>query len=217
MESEDFFKEKKAEIQGKSGVYVLESPMLYNGEHIYKIGYAHDSLYTRIRGYKTAYGPIKFKIMCAWNVPEGVFNKRLMTALQMERHLHDTLHKYVVMKKVDSNKKDGEWYYNINEILTAVQVARLKQIAEVQNVEKLFFYISDEAPKLTRSVAKTIPVINPDDQSSKFKDTTMKKPSKRNTPSKKYSGEEYELEHNSSRDKKKVQYVARVKSKSSSS
>ena len=55
MDSEEFFKEKKADIEKKSGIYVIEGPVKYNGERIFKIGYAHDSLYTRIRGYKTAY------------------------------------------------------------------------------------------------------------------------------------------------------------------
>ena len=194
MDSEEFFIQKKSFINNKSGIYVLECPIKYNNQRIFKIGYAHDSLYTRIRGYKTSYGPIQFKIQCAWVVPEGVFNKRLLTALQMERHLHELLHKFVVIKNPDTDKKEGEWYYNIKEILTAVQKARLEQIAEVENVENLYFYISDEAPKITRSEAKKVPVINMDDQSSKFKGLTLREPSKRNTPSQKFSKDDYEVE-----------------------
>ena len=92
MDSEVFFETKKKFIEDKSGIYVLEHPIKFNRQRIFKIGYAHDSLYTRIRGYKTAYGPIHFKVHCAWHVPQGVFNKRVMVALQTERHLHDLLH-----------------------------------------------------------------------------------------------------------------------------
>jgi hypothetical protein len=211
MDSEDFFKQYKSKIEHKSGVYVLEHPMKYNGQPIFKIGYAHDSLYTRIRGYKTAYGPIQFKVHCAWNVPEGVFNKRLMTALQTERHLHDLLYSKVVMKNLDNDKKEGEWFYDIKEILYAVLRTRASQIAEVENVENLFFYISDAAGKFTRSNAKNTPSLNPDDQSSKFKGLTMRAPSKRNTPSKKYSQDEFDVEQNKSREKKKILYKARVR------
>ena len=211
MNSDTFFTEYGKEIRGKSGVYVLENPLEYQGERIFKIGYAHDSLYTRIRGYKTAYGPIQFKIHAVWHVPEGVFNKRLMTALQTERHLHTILHKYIVMKD-DNDKKLGEWYYKIQEILTAVETTRAKEIAIVENIENAFYFISDEVGKLTRSKAKIVPNIDPDEQSSKFKGLTMRNPSKRNKPNQKYNSDEYELEPNKSREKKKNIYVARVKS-----
>ena len=211
MDSEEFFIKYKNDIEKKSGVYVLEHPMEYNEKRIFKVGYAHDSLYTRIRGYKTAYGPIHFKIHCAWHVPEGVFNKRLMTALQTERHLHDLLHSKIVMKKADTDIKDGEWFYDIKQILYAVLRTRASQIAEVENVEDLFIYVSDEVGKLTRSKAKTVPNINPDEQSSKYKGITMRAPSKRNVPSKNFSPDEYEVGDNKSREKQKVKYVARVK------
>ena len=215
MDSDTFFLQKKKEIENKSGIYVLEHPMKYDGRRIFKIGYAHDSLYTRIRGYKTAYGPIQFKVHCVWNVPEGVFNKRLMTALQTERHLHELMHSEVVMKNPDNDKKEGEWYYDIKLILLSVLTVRAEQIAEVENVEKLYFYISDDAGIFTRSNVKQIPVINPDDQTSKFQGVTMRAPSKRNTPSKKYTDDVYLIEKNKSREKKKNIFVARVKKISS--
>jgi hypothetical protein len=56
-----------------------------------------------------------------WHVPEGVFNKLLMTALQTEQHLHTLLHREVVMKDEVSGRKLGKWYYEIKEILTAVE------------------------------------------------------------------------------------------------
>jgi hypothetical protein len=43
---------------------------------------------------------------------------------------------FVMMKNLDNDKKEGQWYYNIKEILTAVETARALQIAEVINVEK---------------------------------------------------------------------------------
>ena len=124
MDSEDFFTKYKNNIMKKSGIYVLENPVKYKDKRIFKIGYAHDSLFNRLKNYKTAYGPIHFNIHCVWNVPEGVFNKRLLTALQTERHLHDLLHSEVVMKSLVTDKKEGEWYYNIEKILINVQEVR---------------------------------------------------------------------------------------------
>lgn len=211
MNSEDFFKTKKQFIENKSGIYVLENPVKYNGQRIFKIGYAHDSLYTRIRGYKTAYGPINFKVHCAWHVPEGVFNKRLMTALQTERHLHDLLHSKVVMKNAETDRKEGEWYYDIKQILITVLATRAEEINKVVNLERTYFFISDEANILTRSNTKQIPKINADDQASKFKGLKPRKPSKRvSAPSTLYPPEVYEIEQNKSRVKKKNIYVARV-------
>ena len=115
------------------------------------------------------------------------------------------------MKKADTDIKDGEWFYDIKQILYAVLRTRASQIAEVENVEDLFIYVSDEVGKLTRSKAKTVPNINPDEQSSKFKGITMRAPSKRNVPSKSFSPDEYEVGDNKCRDKQKVKYVARVK------
>ncbi len=82
----------------------------------------------------------------------------------------------------------------------------------VENIENTFYFISDEVGKLTRSKAKKVPNIDPDEQSSKFKGLTMRNPSKRNKPNQKYNSDEYELEPNKSREKKKNIYVARVKS-----
>ncbi len=47
----------------------------------------------------------------------------LMAALQTERHLYDILHKHIVMKD-ENDKKLREWYYSIQEILTAVESTR---------------------------------------------------------------------------------------------
>ena len=211
MDSEVFFETKKKFIENKSGVYVLEGPIKYNGKRIFKIGYAHDSLYTRIRGYKTAYGPIHFKVHCAWHVPEGVFNKRLMVALQTERHLHELLHSKVVMKNEITDKKEGEWYYDIKQILITVLATRAEEINKVVNLEHTYFFISDEANILTRSNTKQIPKIIADDQSSKFKGLKPRKPSKRaSAPSTLYPPEVYEIEQNKSRVKKKNIYVSRV-------
>ena len=112
-----------------------------------------------------------------WNVPEGVFHKQLMTALQTELHLHELLHSEVVMKD-EKGKKLGEWYYNIKQILLTVLSVRADQIAQIENVEDLFFYISDDVGVFTRSNTAKIPSLHPDHQTSKFKGLTMRKPSK---------------------------------------
>ena len=89
-----------------------------------------------------------------------------MTALETERHLHELMHSEVVMQDA-KGKKLGEWYYEIQDILTAVETTRKEQIAIVTNVENLFYYISDEVGTLTRSKAKTVPNINPAEQTFK--------------------------------------------------
>ncbi len=60
-----------------------------------------------------------------------------MTALQTEQHLHTLLHREVVMKDEVSGRKLGKWYYEIKEILTAVETTWKEQIAIVQNLENI--------------------------------------------------------------------------------
>jgi hypothetical protein len=89
---------------------------------------------------------------------------------------------------------------------------RANEIAKVENIENLFFYISDEVLRLTRSVARTVPFTNPDEQSSKFKGQTMREPSKRKIiPNKLITSENWEMEKNTSQVKTKTPYRARVR------
>ena len=92
-----------------------------------------------------------------------------MVALQTERHLHELLHSKVVMKNEITDKKEGEWYYDIKQILITVLATRAEEINKVVNLEHTYFFISDEANILTRSNTKQIPKIIADDQSSKLK------------------------------------------------
>ncbi len=54
MNSEEFFKSDVGnDLKHKQGIYCLEQPLFQkDGKRIFKIGYARDNLYKRIRDYK---------------------------------------------------------------------------------------------------------------------------------------------------------------------
>ncbi len=47
------------------------------GKRLFKLGYARNSLYTRMSDYRLAYGGIPFKIHCLIQIPAGDFGKRV--------------------------------------------------------------------------------------------------------------------------------------------
>ena len=47
MNSEEFFKSQKNRWEGKSSIYVISQPLIKsNGQDVYKVGFAKDSVYT---------------------------------------------------------------------------------------------------------------------------------------------------------------------------
>jgi len=64
MDSTEFFGNKGNIWKGKSGVYCIEQPALSVAfkTPIYKVGYARNSLYTRMSDYRSAYGVVPFRI-----------------------------------------------------------------------------------------------------------------------------------------------------------
>ena len=83
MDSKDFFDNKSDKVEetakfwkGKSGIYCIEQPALSNANvksrPVYKVGYARNSLCTRMSDYRSAYGVILFKIYCLIQIPAGV-------------------------------------------------------------------------------------------------------------------------------------------------
>lgn len=158
MNSEDFFKSNVGnDLKTKQGIYCLEQPLFKkDGKRLFKIGYARDSLYKRIRDYKTAYGVIPFIIHVIWAVPEKVVHKRANFALLTESIIHKSLLQECAM--VDENyKQNGEWFYDIKKI-----VATIKNIQEGYKVDgidtdKWYVYFNPEyehivARKTTRAV-----------------------------------------------------------------
>ena len=159
MDSETFFRSNVGnDLKTKPGIYVLEQPLFKkDGKRLFKIGYARDNLYKRIRDYKTAYGVIPFIIHILWAVPEKVVHKRANFALLTEGIIHKSLHQECAMKDEDY-KQNGEWFYDIKKI-----VATIKNIKEGYDDDDLinkyewYFYINPEyenvvARKTTRAV-----------------------------------------------------------------
>jgi hypothetical protein len=122
MDSEYFFKSSIGnDLKTKPGLYVIEQPLFQkNGKHIYKIGYARDNLYKRVRDYKTAYGPVPFIIHVLWAVPEKVYHERANFAHLTEARLHKSLARECAMKDEDF-KQNGEWFYDIKRIVSTVK------------------------------------------------------------------------------------------------
>ena len=127
MNSENFFKNATGEhFKTRQGIYVINMPLFkYKGASIYKVGYARDNLYKRIRDYKTAYGPIHFIIEATYEIPEKVFHKRPNFALLSETRIHKTLIKMdianLVMKDDETDKQLGEWFFGIKDIISVIK------------------------------------------------------------------------------------------------
>ena len=111
MNSEDSFKSKVGnDLKHQQGMYCLEQPLFKkDGKRLFKIGYARDSLYKRIRDYKTAYGVIPFTIHILWAVPEKVVHRRANFALLTESIIHKSLYQECAMKDED-DKQNGEQF-----------------------------------------------------------------------------------------------------------
>jgi hypothetical protein len=127
MDSEDFFTNDTGQyFKTRQGIYVINMPLFkYRGQSIYKVGYARDNLYKRIRDYKTAYGPIHFIIEAIYEIPEKVFHKRPNFALLSETRIHKTLIKMdkanLVMRDEDTDKQLGEWFFGIKDIISVIK------------------------------------------------------------------------------------------------
>jgi hypothetical protein len=175
MNSEYFFKSNIGnELKTQQGIYCLEQPLFRkDGKRIFKIGYARDSLYKRVRDYKTAFGPVPFIIHLLWAVPEKVVHKRANFALLTETIIHKSLYQECAMKDEDY-KQNGEWFYEIKKIIATIKNIREGYIYEgAKNADKWLFWINPEyenvaTRKTTRAIASEKNV------SSKLKDLTVK-------------------------------------------
>ena len=132
MNSEDFFKDDKfnSQFKNKTGIYVIEQPVFtkYVGFPVYKIGFARNSLYTRVRDYKTAYGVVPFRIYCLYLIPQKVQKKRVLYTYLTERIIQQTLKKYGFWTDT------GEWFKELNIIMSVVNEVRLKHLTEIPTI-----------------------------------------------------------------------------------
>lgn len=146
MDSKDFFKENGLGWKGKTGVYCIEQPVLNdtiytNHTPIYKVGYARNSLYTRMSNYRTAYGVVPFKIHCLLEIPSGVVNNRTAFALLNEQRIHKTL------KEIGLGSEANEWFYDLDQILKVMNSLRKELEKRISYAHKWKVYID---PKRTR-------------------------------------------------------------------
>ena len=139
LDSEVFFKEGTY-FKGKQGVYVVEQPLFKNkeGKQMFKVGFARDSLYKRLRDYKTAYGIIHFKIHAIYEVPEKVVHRRPNFARLTESRLHYSLQDKLVMKHIETNKQEGEWFYDLPVILSVLKEIDLEYQQDIPKWEIYF-------------------------------------------------------------------------------
>ena len=149
MDSKDFFDNKSDKDgetskfwKGKSGIYCIEQPALSNANvksrPVYKVGYARNSLYTRMSDYRSAYGVIPFKIYCLIQIPAGVVSKRSGYTLLSEQRLHKQL------------KNDGrfaganEWYFDLSHILNVMYSLFVEFQGLLKNSSKWGAYFYDK-------------------------------------------------------------------------
>ena len=187
MKSEEFF--NKGDIYGTyfkgiQGIYVIQQPLFKkNGRDIYKIGFARDSLYKRIRDYKTAYGPIEFNIICLWEVPEGVVRERPLFARLTEARIHLTLKPELVMKNELTDRQEGEWFYDIKAIIGVIKKLQLEYTRDfppehnrpVEGADTWELYIDDEHDNIKPIDRK---LATRDDVKSKVSKLEMKDPNR---------------------------------------
>jgi hypothetical protein len=175
MNSEDFFKNDIGnQLKHHQGIYCLEQPLFKKeGKRIFKIGYARDNLYKRIRDYKTAYSVIPFTIHLLWAVPEKVVHKRANFALLTETIIHKSLYQECAMKDEDFIQ-NGEWFYEIKKIVGTMKNIREGYIFEgVNNADKWMFWINPEYENV--AIRKTTRAIATEkDVNSKLKDLNVK-------------------------------------------
>jgi hypothetical protein len=193
MDSGTFFKGAGDKFKGKSGIYVFKSPMKYQGNDIYKIGYAYQSLYNRIANFRTAYGPITFKLCCVYAIPERIVNApRTMWALGTEKQLHNTLLEKAVSRNEENGKLEGEWFYDIGEIMKVVRNLILEHRERITNADKWELYIEGGfTERATKSQAKK-KLEDITSSNSQFNSLQVRPKSARNTPKKLDSNFEYE-------------------------
>lgn len=160
MDSEYFFKSSIGDdLKHKQGIYCLEQPLFKkDGKRIFKVGYARQSLYKRIRDYKTAYGVIPFTIHLLWAVPEKVIHKRANFALLTETIIHKSLYQECAMKD-ENYKQNGEWFYEVKKIVATIKNIKQGYIDdEVRNANEWYWWINPEyesvpVRKTTRAIA----------------------------------------------------------------
>jgi len=139
MNSSVFFSSEGDIWKHKAGIYCLEQEALSKkfGKRIFKVGYARNSLYTRMSDYRTAYGVVPFRIYCLIEIPAGVFGKRSGYTLLSEQRLHKQLN--------EDGRSAGanEWYIDLIHILSVLYSLHIEMVGTIDSANKWGFYFYD--------------------------------------------------------------------------
>jgi len=222
MNSEDFFKNKKnnqTDItatywKGIQGIYVIEQPLIntFYPEKVYKVGYARDSLYTRLRNYKTAYGRAPFTIHCIMQTGSGAKGVKGHLAHMTEKQIHGELDKLNLgadkeLKYIDNDKRVSEWFYNLPEILKIIATIRSNLINRVTFSDKWEYYIEPKYALLGRTRSEAVKITQIEDVKSSLPVATYKKSKRKPKGNLTVGGSDYknafEVEPNASKTKQK--------------
>jgi hypothetical protein len=132
------------------GLYIIEQPLFrYKGKEVYKVGYARDSLYKRVRDYKTAYGIIPFKIHLLWGVPSGIVGSRALLTLLTETLIHKSLRNELVMVD-EEGEMAGEWFFDLPKIIITFNYLKEKYKEKYGNdkVSSWFWFVNNKYENL---------------------------------------------------------------------
>lgn len=175
MDSETWFSNEGNKWKTKRGIYVLEQPLLnaaYGGKPAYKIGFARNNLYTRIRDYKTSYGKAHFKVHCVYQILPGVGNRRVNFDNLTEKIIHKTL-----KKEKDTWTGEGEWFYNISTIMNVIYALKKEYDRDITDAHKWLFY----SPHPDNQASKVINLVGEDEIPGTFKDVKYGRETRQNT------------------------------------
>jgi hypothetical protein len=165
MDSTLFFEDTEinSKFKDKSGIYVIEQPLFSRslGYAVFKIGYAKNSLYTRMSDFRTAYGLIPFKIHVLYALPNGLHARRVNFAHLQERLIQETL------KKIGKYTDVGEWYFDLDTILKVIQAIRENHLREIRPAKNWMIFTSRRLAY--RNIDK-IDLVDENSIKSKFKD-----------------------------------------------
>ena len=139
MYSNIFFWVEGDKWKNKSGIYCIEQEALSKklGKRLFKVGYARNSMYTRMSDYRSAYGGIPFKIFCLIQIPAGVFGKRSGYTLLSEQRLH---------RQLSENGKgagQNEWYFDYNHIMDIMYSLYIELVGTIEIAKKWEVYFFD--------------------------------------------------------------------------
>lgn len=167
MDSFKFFEDKQfnGKWKGKSGIYIIENPLFTSHTKfpVYKVGYARNSMYTRISNYRTAYGLVPFKIHCMYEIHNKVIGERVNYAHLTERVLQETARKYGQYAGI------GEWFKNLPILLNILKTIREDHLNRNLNKASTWEFYTFEDIK---NSINPIQLVDEKDITGMFKDLT---------------------------------------------